>query len=184
MSWRCRNSITGIGFLSVGFPSKKCSQQANTCLERDFLFKAFAHCNRIDSLEGVVCRLYGNIQEQSLCFCLCNSQKVCLHSFKDDHTYAKPLTDNQTTFTQIKIFCMDEKGVQVMTETDTMSAKGSIVTDCDSLFYTGLTKEICFTWRFKNIKLTDSFWKVFRFMSWRCRNSFTGIYPRSAFFLY
>jgi hypothetical protein len=49
---------------------------------------------------------------------------------QDDHTYAKPLADNQTTFTQIKIFCMDEKGVQVMTETDTMSAKGSIVTDC------------------------------------------------------
>jgi hypothetical protein len=45
MSWRCRNSITGIGFLSVGFPSKKCSEQANTCLERDFLFKVFAHCN-------------------------------------------------------------------------------------------------------------------------------------------
>ena len=40
------------------------------------------------------------------------------------------------------------------------------------------------SWRFKNIKLTDSFWKVFRFMSWRCRNSFTGIYPRPAFFLY
>jgi hypothetical protein len=50
-----------------------------------------------------------------------------------------------------------------MTETGTMSAKGSIVTDCDSLLYTGVTKEVFFT-RFKNIKLTDSFWKVFRFM--------------------
>jgi hypothetical protein len=39
----------GIGFLSVVFSSKKCSEQANTCLVRDFLFKAFAHCNRIDS---------------------------------------------------------------------------------------------------------------------------------------
>ena len=54
---------------------------------------------------------------------------------KDDHTYAKPWTDNQTTFTQTKILCMDEKGVQVMTETGTMSAKGSIVTDCDSVVY-------------------------------------------------
>jgi len=53
---------------------------------------------------------------------------------KDDHTYAKPWTDNQTTFTQTKILCMDEKGVQVMTETG-MSAKGSIVTDCDSVVY-------------------------------------------------
>jgi hypothetical protein len=43
------------GFLSVGFPSKKFSEQATTCLERDFLFKVFAHCNRIDSLEGIVC---------------------------------------------------------------------------------------------------------------------------------
>jgi hypothetical protein len=81
MSWRCRNSITGIGFLSVGFPSKKCSEQANTCYGRDFLFKVFAHCNRIDSLEGIVCSLYGIIQEQSSCFCWCNSQKVCFHSF-------------------------------------------------------------------------------------------------------
>ena len=40
---------------------------------------------------------------------------------------------------------MDEKGVQVMTETGTMSAKGSIVTDCDSLLYTGVTKEVFFT---------------------------------------
>jgi nicotinic acid mononucleotide adenylyltransferase len=54
---------------------------------------------------------------------------------KDDHTYAKTWTDNQTTFTQTKILCMDEKGVQVMTETGTMSAKGSIVTDCDSVVY-------------------------------------------------
>jgi hypothetical protein len=54
-------------------------------------------------------------------------------SGKDDHTCAKPWTDNQTTLTQTKILCMDEKGVQVMTETGTMSAKGSIVTDCNSL---------------------------------------------------
>ena len=56
---------------------------------------------------------------------------------QDDHTYAKPLTDNQTTFTLTKILSMDEKGVQVMTETGTMSAKGSIVTDCDSVVYRG-----------------------------------------------
>jgi nicotinic acid mononucleotide adenylyltransferase len=37
---------------------------------------------------------------------------------KDDHTYAKPWTDNQTTLTQTKILCIDEKGVQVMTETE------------------------------------------------------------------
>jgi hypothetical protein len=54
---------------------------------------------------------------------------------KDDHTYAKPWTDNQTTFTQTNILCMDEKGVQVVTETSTMSAKGSIVTYCDSVVY-------------------------------------------------
>ena len=28
---------------------------------------------------------------------------------KDYHTYAKPWTDNQTTLTQTKILCMDEK---------------------------------------------------------------------------
>jgi hypothetical protein len=33
---------------------------------------------------------------------------------KDDHTYAKPWTDNQTTLTQTKILCIDEKGVQVI----------------------------------------------------------------------
>jgi len=44
---------------------------------------------------------------------------------KDDHTYAKPWIDNQTMLTQTKILFMDEKGVQVITETDTMSAKGS-----------------------------------------------------------
>ena len=65
-------------------------------------------------------------------------------SGKDDHTCAKPWTDNQTTLTQTKILCMDEKGVQVMTETGTMSAKGSIVTDCNSLLYTGVTKEVFF----------------------------------------
>jgi hypothetical protein len=32
---------------------------------------------------------------------------------KDDHTYAKPWTDNQTTLTQTKILCIDEKGVKV-----------------------------------------------------------------------
>ena len=46
---------------------------------------------------------------------------------------------------QTKILCIDEKGVQVMTETGTMSAKGSIVTDCGSLLYTWVTKEIFFT---------------------------------------
>jgi hypothetical protein len=114
----------------------------------------FAHCNRIDSLEGIVCSLYGIIQEQSSCFCLCVStssghktehlpEAICEFNVlepssvsagtqynysdflgKDDHTW----TDNQTTFTHTKILCMDEKGVQVMTETGTMSAKGSIVT--------------------------------------------------------
>jgi hypothetical protein len=63
---------------------------------------------------------------------------------KDDHTYAKPWTDNQTMFTQTKILCIEEKGVQVMTETGTMSTKGSILTDCDSLLYTWVTKEIFF----------------------------------------
>jgi hypothetical protein len=95
MSWRCRNSITGIGFLSVGFPSKKCSEQANTCLWRDFLFKVFAHCNRIDSLEGIACSLYGIIQEQSSCFCWCNSQKVCFHSFNLRRLFEQPLTAHE-----------------------------------------------------------------------------------------
>jgi hypothetical protein len=45
----------------------------------------FAHCNGIDSLEGIVCSLYGIIQE--------------------------PWTDNQTTLTQTKILRIDEKGV-------------------------------------------------------------------------
>ena len=51
---------------------------------------------------------------------------------------------------------MDEKGVQVMTETGTMSAKGSIVTDCDSLLYTGVTKEIFFT-LVKLMKIENTF---------------------------
>jgi hypothetical protein len=75
---------------------------------------------------------------------------------KDDHTYAKPWTDNQTTFTQKKILCIDGKSVQVMTETGTMSAKGSIVTDCDSLLYTWITKEILFT-LVKLLKIENTF---------------------------
>ena len=51
---------------------------------------------------------------------------------------------------------MDEKGVQVMTETGTMSAKGSVVTDCDSLLYTGVTKEIFFT-LVKLMKIENTF---------------------------
>ena len=65
---------------------------------------------------------------------------------KDDHTYAKPWTDNQTTFTQTNILCMDEKGVQVVTETSTMSAKGSIVTDCDSVVYRCNKRGIFLLW--------------------------------------
>jgi hypothetical protein len=41
---------------------------------------------------------------------------------------------------------MDEKGVQVMTETGTMSAKGSAVTDCDSLLYRGNERDIFLLW--------------------------------------
>ena len=51
---------------------------------------------------------------------------------------------------------MDEKGVQVMTETGTMSAKGSIVTDCHSLLYTGVKKEIFFTLA-KLMKIENTF---------------------------
>ena len=51
---------------------------------------------------------------------------------------------------------MDEKGVQVMTETSTMSAKGSVVTDCDYLLYTGVTKEIFFT-LVKLMKIENTF---------------------------
>ena len=65
-------------------------------------------------------------------------------------------TRNQTTFTLTKILSMDEKGVQVMTETGTMSAKGSIVTDCDSLLYTWITKEILFT-LVKLLKIENTF---------------------------
>ena len=46
-------------------------------------------------------------------------EKMITHTF----LYAKQWTDNQATFTQTQILCMDEKGVQVMTETGTMSAK-------------------------------------------------------------
>ena len=81
----------GIGFLSVGFPSKQISEQTNICLGRDFLLKAFAHCNRIDSLEGIVCSLYGIIQEQSSRFCLCNSQKIRFHSFNLRLLFEQPL---------------------------------------------------------------------------------------------
>jgi hypothetical protein len=56
-------AICELNVLEPGFLSKKCSEQTNTCLGRNFLFKAFAHCNRIDSLEGIVCSLYGIIQE-------------------------------------------------------------------------------------------------------------------------
>ena len=58
----------------------------------------------------------------------------------------KPWTDNQTTFTLTKMLSMDEKGVQVMTETGTMSAKGSAVTDCDSLLYRGNERDIFLLW--------------------------------------
>jgi hypothetical protein len=55
----------------------------------------FAHCNRIDSLEGIVCSLYGIIQEQSSCFCWCNSQKVCFHSFNLRRLFEQPLTAHE-----------------------------------------------------------------------------------------
>ena len=89
---------------------------------------------------------------------------------KDDHTYAKPWTYNQTTFTQTKILCMDEKGVQVMTET-AISAKGCIVTDCDSLLYTGVTKEVFFTLvEIMKIENTFSFQLDFRRSVTSCVN--------------
>jgi hypothetical protein len=50
---------------------------------------------------------------------------------------------------------MDGKGVQVMTETGTKSAKGSVVTDYDSVVY-GVTKEICFT-LVKLMKIENTF---------------------------
>jgi hypothetical protein len=43
-----------------------------------------------------------------------------------------------------------------MTETGTMSAKGSIVTDCGSLLYTWVTKEIFFT-LVKLLKIENTF---------------------------
>jgi hypothetical protein len=73
------------------------------------------------------------------------------------HTlYAKPWTDNQTTFTLTKILSVDEKGVQVMTETGIMSAKGSVVTDCNSLLYTGVAKDIFFN-LVKLMKIENTF---------------------------
>ena len=60
---------------------------------------------------------------------------------KDDHTYAKPWTDNQTTLTQTKILCIDEKGVQVITETGTLSAKLRQYSDRLRLFVVNLGNE-------------------------------------------
>jgi hypothetical protein len=85
-------SIPLVNFSCLLFSNhKKCSEQTNTCLGRDFLFKAFAHCNRFGSLEGIVCSLYGIIQEQSSCFCLCNSQKIRFHSFNLRLLFEQPL---------------------------------------------------------------------------------------------
>ena len=72
------------------------------------------------------------------------------------HTRNHGLTTRLRLHRQTKIFCMDEKGVQVMTETGTMSAKCSILTDCDSLLYTGVTKEIFFT-LVKLMKIENTF---------------------------
>jgi hypothetical protein len=48
-----------------------------------------------------------------------------------------------------------------MTETGTMSAKGSILTDCDSLLYTGVSKEIFFTLvKLMKIENTSSFYNL------------------------
>jgi hypothetical protein len=43
---------------------------------RDFLFKPFAHCNRIDSLEGIVCSLhvYGIMQDLSVSLMFLNRE--------------------------------------------------------------------------------------------------------------
>jgi hypothetical protein len=69
------------------------------------------------------------------------SYKNSLHVFVDVihkkfvsiHLIYGNYLNNQTMLTQTKILCIDEKGVQVITETGTLSAKGSIVTDCGSL---------------------------------------------------
>ena len=62
---------------------------------------------------------------------------------------------------------MDEKGVQVMTETGTMSAKGSIVTDCDSVVYRGNERDI-FYFGYTNEN------RKYIFFPTRCRRSFAS----------
>ena len=64
---------------------------------------------------------------------------------------------------QTKIFCMDEKGVQVVTETGTMLTKGSIVTDCESVVYLGNERGIFFYFGWTNRK--------YIFFPTRCRRS-------------
>ncbi|VDI47584.1 Hypothetical predicted protein [Mytilus galloprovincialis] len=67
------------------------------------------------------------------------------YMISQDHMYSKPWSDTQNTFTQTNTALTEEKGVQVKIESSAMSAKISIVTDSDSLLYTGVSKEVFFT---------------------------------------
>ena len=63
----------------------------------------------------------------------------------NDHSYTQPWTDIQSRFTQTNHTLTAEKDVQIKIEGGTMSANSNIVTDSDSLLYTGITKQVFFT---------------------------------------
>lgn len=63
----------------------------------------------------------------------------------NDHSYATEWSDFQDKFSQTKLILTVEKGLQAKLDSGTMSAARNIVTDSDSLLFTGVTKEVFFT---------------------------------------
>ena len=62
----------------------------------------------------------------------------------EDHSYAMKWSDTQSTFTQTNKTLTEEKRVQGKIEVGTMSARSNLLTDSDSLLYTGVTREFFF----------------------------------------
>ncbi|KAK6180859.1 hypothetical protein SNE40_008835 [Patella caerulea] len=63
----------------------------------------------------------------------------------NDHSYAQPWADIKSSYTQTNETMTAEKGVQITIEGGTMSANANILTDSDSLLYTGVNKQVFFT---------------------------------------
>lgn len=72
----------GVGFLAVGRPSMKWVEHTNTFFGRSFRCKARCHFSLSFSSLGILCRLNGTTQGQSLWkILLCSWQIDCFHVY-------------------------------------------------------------------------------------------------------